>query len=155
LIFLVDTPLIVKLAWDRVRHPSRSASMELRQALFPALTLTKKRAYDYVDIELEHDTLGLRPGSETLWRNLPQCAMTIAVLSAVLLICLGMLLGGQWTIQIQRSKLRQQAEERRWLNEEWAALRAARRQQSVCPRCGSALPVHTSYASRKAIWYRS
>ncbi len=65
--------------------------------------------------------------------------MTIQVLSAVLLVCLGLLLGSSWTIQAVQPKLRQQAEERRSLNEEWSAVRAARRQRGRCPRCGSPL----------------
>jgi hypothetical protein len=65
--------------------------------------------------------------------------MTIQVLGAVLLVCLGLLLGSSWTIQAVQLKLRQQAEERRRLNEEWAAVRTARRQRGKCPRCGSPL----------------
>ncbi|MGH3784922.1 MAG: hypothetical protein ACRDRO_31005 [Pseudonocardiaceae bacterium] len=65
--------------------------------------------------------------------------MTVQVLSAVLLVCLGLLLGSSWTIQAVQPRLYQQAEERRRLNEEWSAVRAARRQRGRCPRCGSAL----------------
>jgi hypothetical protein len=61
------------------------------------------------------------------------------MLGGVLLICLGLLLGTTWTIQALQPKLRRQAEERRRLNEEWSAVRTARRQQSECPRCGSPL----------------
>jgi hypothetical protein len=50
------------------------------------------------------------------------------LLGAVFLICFGVLLGATWTTQSILPKLRQQAEERRRLNEEWLAVRAARRQ---------------------------
>ncbi len=60
--------------------------------------------------------------------------VVLHLLVAVLLVCLGVLLGATWTIQILQSRLRRQAEERRRLNAErhrlnaeWAALRAARR----------------------------
>ena len=65
--------------------------------------------------------------------------MTVQVLSAILLVCLGILLGANWTIQASQPKLRRQAEQRRRLNEEWSAVRAARRQRSECPRCGTLL----------------
>jgi hypothetical protein len=57
-------------------------------------------------------------------------------LTAVVLICLGLLLGTAWTIQALQARLRRQAEERRRLNEEWAALRIAHEKQNRCPRCG-------------------
>jgi uncharacterized paraquat-inducible protein A len=66
--------------------------------------------------------------------------MTIQVLSAVLLVCLGLLVGSSWTIQAVQPKLHQQAEQRRRLNEEWSAIRTARRQHGRCPRCGNPLP---------------
>jgi len=56
------------------------------------------------------------------------------------LVCLGLLLGGAWTIQAVQPKLRQQAEERRRLNEEWSAVRTAARQRGTCPRCATLLP---------------
>jgi uncharacterized paraquat-inducible protein A len=65
--------------------------------------------------------------------------VTIQVLSVVLLVCLGLLLGTSWTTQALQPKLREQAEERRRLNEEWSAVRTARRQRGECPRCGSLL----------------
>ena len=77
------------------------------------------------------------PASKTSWRNAPRSTVTLQVLSGVLLVCLGMLLGSTWTIQALQPKLRRQAEERRRLNEEWAAVRTARRQRGECPRCGS------------------
>jgi hypothetical protein len=67
------------------------------------------------------------------------------MLGAVLLVCLGLLLGTTWTTQALQPKLRQQAEERRRLDEEWSALHAARQQLSTCPRCG--------YALNKRDWY--
>jgi hypothetical protein len=63
----------------------------------------------------------------------------VQVLSAVLLVCLGTLLGATWTTQACQPKLRRQAEQRRRLNAEWVAVRAARRQQGECPRCGQLL----------------
>lgn len=65
--------------------------------------------------------------------------MTLQVLSGVLLVCLGLLVGTTWTVQALQPKLRRQAEERRRLNEEWLAVRTACRQQGVCPRCESLL----------------
>jgi CHASE3 domain sensor protein len=61
------------------------------------------------------------------------------LLGAVLLVCFGLLLGVTWAIQALQPKLRQQAEERRRLNAEWVAVRAARSQRESCPRCGYAL----------------
>ena len=78
-------------------------------------------------------------GSGTSWWNTPPSTVTIQVLGAVLLVCFGLLLGWSWTIQAVQRKLRQQAEERRRLNEEWSAVRAARRQRGTCPRCASPL----------------
>jgi hypothetical protein len=57
----------------------------------------------------------------------------------LLLVCFGLLLGASWTIQALQPKLRRQAEERRKLNEEWLAVRTARRQRRECPTCGSQL----------------
>jgi uncharacterized paraquat-inducible protein A len=73
------------------------------------------------------------------WRDAPQRAVTLQALSWILLVGLGLLLGSTWTIQAFRPKLRQQAEERRRLNEEWLAVRTARGQRGECPRCGSPL----------------
>ncbi|MGH3834867.1 MAG: hypothetical protein ACRDSF_04055 [Pseudonocardiaceae bacterium] len=61
------------------------------------------------------------------------------VLGAVLLVCLGLLLGAAWTVEAMQPKLRRQAEERRRLNAEWAAIRTARQRRGVCPRCASPL----------------
>lgn len=67
------------------------------------------------------------------------------LLGAMLLFCLGVLLGATWTTQATQPKLRQQAEERRRLNEEWVAVRAARQQLAECPRCGYALAERDPY----------
>jgi uncharacterized paraquat-inducible protein A len=63
-----------------------------------------------------------------------------AIVGCLALLCLGLLLGASWSIQTLQPKLRQQAEERRRLNEEWAAVRATRQQRLHCPRCSSPLP---------------
>ncbi len=74
-------------------------------------------------------------------------AGTTQVLSAaLLLICLGMLLEATWTIQ---PKLRRQNEERRRLNEEWSAVRTARRQRNQCRRCASPLSEQDWYFAPK------
>ncbi|MGH3902422.1 MAG: hypothetical protein ACRDTA_30040 [Pseudonocardiaceae bacterium] len=56
--------------------------------------------------------------------------LTWDVLGGTVLLGLGMLLGTSWTTLTLKPKLRRQAEERRRLNEEWSALRTARRQRS-------------------------
>lgn len=63
-------------------------------------------------------------------------SVTLEALTAVVLVCLGLLLGTAWTTQALQPRLRRQAEERRQLNEEWAALRIAHEQQNRCPHCG-------------------
>lgn len=65
--------------------------------------------------------------------------MNLHVLVAVLLVCLGLLLGATWTTQALQPKLSRQAEERRRLNEEWSALRTAQRQRGQCPHCSCPL----------------
>jgi hypothetical protein len=65
--------------------------------------------------------------------------VTIQFLGGLILLCLGLLLGTSWTIQAVQPKLRRQAEERRRLNEEWLAVRAARQQQDECPLCAISL----------------
>ena len=60
-------------------------------------------------------------------------------MAAGLLVCLGLLLGGAWTIQAVQHKLRRQAEERRRLNAEWSVVRTAHRQPDECPRCSTLL----------------
>jgi hypothetical protein len=55
--------------------------------------------------------------------------VTLQMLSHLLLLCLGVLLGISWTLQAIQYKFHRQAEERRLLNEEWLAIRAARRQR--------------------------
>ena len=66
--------------------------------------------------------------------------MTWILPIAALLVMFGLLLGTTWTIQALQPKLRQQAEERRRLNEQWAAVRAVRQRQGRCPRCATPLP---------------
>jgi hypothetical protein len=80
--------------------------------------------------------------ADSLRRNAP-LAMVIMV-SAGLLICLGLLLGGSWTNQALQVTLRRQAEERRKLNEEWRAIRG-RQQEGQCPCCTSPLSEYDSY----------
>lgn len=117
-------------------RPARSAATRC--------TMTEG-AGDHVDISPERDALprspaaAPQPGSETSWRSTPQCAVTLIVLGAVLLVCLGLLLGTTWTIQALQHRLRQQAEERRRLNAEWSAVRTARQQRGTCPHCASPL----------------
>lgn len=69
------------------------------------------------------------------------------MLGGVLLVCFGLLLGATWTIQASQPKLRRQAEERRVLNDEWAALHIVRQQLNVCPRCGIPLAERYRYAA--------
>lgn len=110
----------------------------------------KEGAGDHVSISSERDTppqasvLGPQPGRDASWRDTPQCTVTRQVLGWVLLagallICLGLLLGWAWTTQALQPKLGRQAEERRRLNEEWQAVRTARRRRGECPRCASPL----------------
>jgi hypothetical protein len=63
----------------------------------------------------------------------------LLVFGSLLLVCLGMLSGATWATQLNHGQLRRQAEERRRLNDEWAAIRAIRRQQDECPTCASPL----------------
>ncbi|HKR52532.1 MAG TPA: hypothetical protein VJT72_23735 [Pseudonocardiaceae bacterium] len=70
-----------------------------------------------------------------MWRSTPLYTVALMILVAVLLLCFGLLLGATWTVQALQPKLRRQAEERRRLNAEWVAVRAARQQQKTCPRC--------------------
>lgn len=65
--------------------------------------------------------------------------MTLAVLGGMLLFCLGLLLGTAWSLQAVQPKLNLQAKERRRLNEEWLAVRAAQQQRDMCQHCGNSL----------------
>lgn len=65
--------------------------------------------------------------------------MTLQVLSAVLLVLLGLLLGKAWTTQVSQRRLGHQAEERRRLNNEWSTVRTIRRKQGECVDCGKLL----------------
>jgi hypothetical protein len=119
----------------------RSRQPQVRNAA-TRITDEERGGDDHVNISPERGTFARSTagvpwaGNDTSWRNEPQNTMTIQVLGASLLVCLGLLLGSSWTIQALQPKLRQQAEERRRLNEEWLAVRTARRQ---CSRCGSPL----------------
>lgn len=55
------------------------------------------------------------------------------------LLCFGLLLGAFWTSQSLQPQRRQLAEERRRLNEEWAAVHTAVQHRGRCPRCSSPL----------------
>lgn len=77
--------------------------------------------------------------------------MTIEVLGAILLVCLGILLGTTWTTEALQPKLRRQAEERRQLNEEWWAVRTARQQRGTCPRCASVLTERDWYLTPRIV----
>lgn len=101
----------------------------------------------HVTISPEHDSHPResvsepRPGNAKSWRDAPRIGVTSHVLGWVLLgavlpICFGLLLGAAWATQALQPKLWRQAEERRRLNEEWVAIRAARRRRIECPRCG-------------------
>ena len=70
------------------------------------------------------------------------------MLGAALLICLGLLLGTTWTIQALQHRLDRQAEERRKLNEEWAAVSTIRHQREKCPRCAYPLTDQDSYVEQ-------
>ncbi|MBV8995691.1 MAG: sigma-70 family RNA polymerase sigma factor, partial [Pseudonocardiales bacterium] len=56
------------------------------------------------------------------------------VLIVLVSLCVGMLLGTTWTFQALQPTFRRQAEERRRLNEEWLALRTARRSATTQSR---------------------
>jgi hypothetical protein len=72
-------------------------------------------------------------------------------LGASLLVCLGLLLGATWTIQALQPRLCRQAEERRRLNAEWAAVHAARRHRETCPRCACPLTDRGSSVERTLV----
>jgi hypothetical protein len=136
---------------DRTAHPEGSS----RRAR--ARGTDEEGAGNHVDISPERDALpwrpaaGPRPGSETSWRSPPQCTVALMVLSAVLLVCLGLLLGAAWTVQALQPKLRRQAEERRRLNAEWSAIRTARRRRGECPRCASPLSERDWFVAPTAV----
>jgi hypothetical protein len=81
-------------------------------------------------------SLNMQRGTTPSWRDVPQSAMIEQLLGALLLICLGLLLGTTWTIQAVQPKLNRQAAQRQRLNEEWATIYSIRRAQARCPRCG-------------------
>ena len=73
------------------------------------------------------------------------------MVGGLLLICLGMLLGATSANQLRQSQLRRQAEERRRLNNEWAAIRAVYRQQAECPCCAFPLYEQNRYFAPTSI----
>lgn len=68
-------------------------------------------------------------------------SVALLAMCGTLLVCIGLLLGAAWTTQALQPRLREQAEERRRLNEGWLALSAARR-RGQCPRCLISRPDH-------------
>jgi hypothetical protein len=77
-------------------------------------------------------------------------ALCWILLFAGLAVCVGLLLGTTWTLQIMQSRLRRQAEERRKLDEEWTAVRTARQRPGRCPYCTMPLPEYESYPEEAA-----
>jgi uncharacterized paraquat-inducible protein A len=73
----------------------------------------------------------------------------MAVVAAVLLVCIGALLGATWSRRLLERRLHQeadqQAEERRMLAKEWAAIHQRR---GECPRCSDPLPGPRRITSR-------
>jgi hypothetical protein len=135
---IFDIGFIVFVYGTVIRDNSRTAVLQ------PAPP-RKKGEGAHVDISPERDTPPRGPaggpgtGSAASWRYAAQSPMTLQVSAGLLLVCLGLLLGVTWTIQALQVRLRHQAEERRRLNAEWAAIRAARQQRVQCPRCGTPL----------------
>lgn len=118
----------------------------LRAAVSQGRRTDEEGVCSRVDISPERDAPPRTPADEPRFgsgtssrRSTPQCTVALMVLGAVLLVCLGLLLGATWTVQALQPKLRRQAEERRRLNEEWVAVRVAYQQQRICPRCTSPL----------------
>jgi hypothetical protein len=73
----------------------------------------------------------------------------MAVVAAVVLICIGALLGATWSRRLLERRLHQeanqQAEERRMLAKEWAAIHERRGQ---CPHCSDPVPEPRRFTSR-------
>lgn len=64
--------------------------------------------------------------------------MGLLVAGAVVLVCLGGLVGATWTTQIMGNVSRRHAAQRRSLNDGWLALEDARRargESAYCARC--------------------
>lgn len=118
---------------------------------------TTEGTRDHVDISPERDTLprgpspGPRSGNPTSRRNIPPSMVNIAIAAATLL-CIGALLGAIWTSQVLQSRLRrqadEQAEERRTLAKEWAAVH---RPRGECPHCSTPLPARNRYFAPTAV----
>ncbi|MGH3672354.1 MAG: hypothetical protein ACRDSH_17250 [Pseudonocardiaceae bacterium] len=80
----------------------------------------------------------LAAGAVVVWTLLVDAygvGSPLAIGGCLALLCLGLLLGASWTSQTHQPRIRQAAEERRRLNEEWAAVRATRQQRGCCPHC--------------------
>jgi hypothetical protein len=86
---------------------------------------------------------------DNLRRNAP-LTMVIMV-SAGLLICLGLLLGASWTNKTIQAEYRRRAEERRKLNQAWQEIRTAGHQRRQCARCTNPLFEQDSYLEPTAI----
>jgi hypothetical protein len=121
-------------------------------------TRLRKWEYDYASISLERDyTLPHYPvdrpsrGSASSWRDTPPSTVSLTVLGAVLLVCLGLLLGATWTTHTSQSMLRRQAEERRRLNEEWMAVHTER---GRCPHCANPLSEYDWFVAPTQVEYR-
>lgn len=64
--------------------------------------------------------------------------VTVIAIGAIVLFCLGGLVGATWTTQAMGNVSRRHAAERRALNDEWAAVtdaRIARGEPAYCGRC--------------------
>jgi hypothetical protein len=78
--------------------------------------------------------------------------LTIAIAAAILLICIGALLGATWTRRVLQERFRQrasqQAAERRMLATAWAAIH---RQRGECPHCIDPLPEQDRHFASRVI----
>lgn len=140
---------------DTWRPAGRSATTRITEG---------KGEGDHVGISPERDTpprgtaRGPQPGDATSWRDTPRSAVTWQVLGqvllgAALLVCLGLLLGATWTAQALQARFRRHAEERRRLNEEWAAVRTTRGHEEDCPHCGYPLTEQDWYVEPTLVEY--
>lgn len=69
--------------------------------------------------------------SETRSRHTTEITVSLVV-GALLLVCFGLLLGAAWATQVLHHQHKLLAEERRRLNEQWLAIRAAQRHHRKC-----------------------
>lgn|GEM_PF-6935839 len=68
--------------------------------------------------------------------------IALLIAGAVVLVCIGGLVGAAWTTQLMGNVSRRHAEQRRALNAGWQALEDARRaggESAYCARCHQAL----------------